>query len=75
MTTQSEMFGCDPVNEMEYIKTTLTYKFSGAAMVITSLLSDAQHLVEYGNNERARQIMNFVKYLVNNAEFMSHQGE
>jgi hypothetical protein len=43
-------------------------------MAITSLLSDAQHLLECGRNDEARKYMNVVKYLVNDKEFMAGTG-
>jgi hypothetical protein len=72
---QMAMFGCIIEEEKKYIMSTLSYKFSGAAMAITSLLSDAQHHLEHGNKDDARKYMNVVKYLVNDEEFMAGKGE
>lgn len=73
--SQMAMFGCIIEEEKAYIMGTVSYKFHGAAMAITSLLSDAQFQMENGRTEDARKYMNVVKYLVNDNEFMSNQGE
>jgi hypothetical protein len=41
---------------------------SGIEMTVMSILSDAQHVLEYGNTERAkdqsRKLMNIAKYIL-----------
>jgi hypothetical protein len=72
--SQIAMFGCNIEEEKAYIMSTVSYTFGGASMAITSLLSDAQHLLECGRNDEARKYMNVVKYLVNDKEFMAGKG-
>ncbi len=62
--TQKQVFGCDIDAFVEQIKGCITYKLSGAAMVIAGLMSDAQEEMEHGNSERARQTLNRAKHLM-----------
>lgn len=73
--SQMAMFGCIIEDEKAYIMDTPTYRGFGYSMPLTSLLSDAQHYLVRGDSESSRKIMNAVKYLLNDKEFMSHQGE
>lgn len=39
-------------------------KLVGTEMTIMSILSDAQHVMEFGDNESARKYMNIAKYIL-----------
>jgi hypothetical protein len=61
-------FGCDPEEFIVEMKKSLTYRLSGKDMVVVSMLSDVQELVFLGQNEKARQMINLVKYIVSSEE-------
>ena len=65
MTHEEEMmFGMSTGQiEREYIKS-FTTMMSGIEMTVISILSDAQHLMEYGQHDRARKLMNVAKYIL-----------
>lgn len=65
MTDQEfQMFGMSKGQiEQEYIKS-FTTMMSGIEMTIISILSDAQHLMEFGQHDRARKLMNVAKYIL-----------
>lgn len=42
----------------------LAYKLTGPGMVIMSMLSDVQEMLQHKDLERARQRINIVKYLI-----------
>lgn len=65
MTDQEfQMFGMSEGQiEQEYIKSFMTM-MSGIEMTVISILSDAQHLMEFGQQDRARKLMNVAKYIL-----------
>lgn len=64
MNKDIEMFGCDIKAFVDVIEVSVTYKLSGANMVIAGLMSDAQEQMSFGDNEGARQSLNKAKYLL-----------
>jgi len=56
-----KMYGCDPAEFIAEMKNGITYKFSGASMVVAGLMSDAQECLSYGDAEVARQTLNLAK--------------
>lgn len=58
------MYGCDIEVFEESVVNSLTYKFSGANMVIAGLMSDAQEVMSFGDFESARKYLNKAKYLL-----------
>lgn len=67
------MFGCTEAEMREAVEQSLTYRFSGAAMYVMSMLSDAQEMVSYGPYdgdtlanilEDQRQLMNRAKWIL-----------
>ena len=59
-----QMFGMSKGQiEQEYIKS-FTTMMSGIEMTVISILSDAQHLMEFGQHDRARKMMNVAKYIL-----------
>lgn len=61
-----EMFGCDIDAFMESVQNSITYKLTGANIVVAGLMSDAQELIteDFYNPEAARQTLNRAKYLL-----------
>ena len=75
MTTQEinqvRMYGCTEAQMREAVESSITYRFSGPAMMVASLMSDAQELIntEYGDvdfnrAEDARQTLNRAKWIL-----------
>ena len=65
------MYGCTEAQMREAVEQSLTFRFSGPAMMAASLMSDAQELInsEYGNfdymrAEDARQCLNRAKWIL-----------
>ena len=65
------MYGCTEAQMREAVEQSLTYRFSGPAMMAASLMSDAQELIntEYGEvdfnrAEDARQTLNRAKWIL-----------
>lgn len=48
------------------VERSLKFYGNDKAMVITSWLSDVQQLIEFGKHEDARQLINQIKWIVNN---------
>ena len=65
------MYGCTEAQMREAVESSITYRFSGPAMMAASLMSDAQELIntEYGEvdfnrAEDARQALNRAKWIL-----------
>jgi hypothetical protein len=65
------MYGCTEAQMREAVESSITFKFSGPAMVVASMMSDAQEMVntEYGDvdsmrAEDARQQLNRAKFVL-----------
>lgn len=68
---QVSMYGCTEAQMREAVESSTTFKFSGPAMVVASMMSDAQEMVstEYGEvdsmrAEDARQQLNRAKWVL-----------
>ena len=68
---QVRMYGCTEVQMREAVESSVTFKFSGPAMVVASMMSDAQEMIntEYGEvdsmrAEDARQQLNRAKFVL-----------
>jgi hypothetical protein len=63
---EREMFGCDIDAFMDVVQDSITYKLTGANMVVAGLMSDAQELLteDFYDPEAARQTLNRAKYLL-----------
>ena len=75
LTTQEirevRMYGCTEAQMREAVESSSTFKFSGPAMIVASMMSDAQEMVstEYGEvdfnrAEDARQQLNRAKWVL-----------
>ena len=65
------MYGCTASQMREAVEQSITYRFSGPAMMAASLMSDAQEMIntEYGEvdhmrAEDARQALNRAKWIL-----------
>lgn len=65
------MYGCTVEQMREAVEQSITYRFSGPAMMAASLMSDAQEMIntEYGEvdymrAEDARQCLNRAKWIL-----------
>ena len=56
-----QMFGCDIEVFMASVRDSISYKLSGANMVVAGLMSDAQEEIAAGMDEQARQTLNRAK--------------
>ena len=68
---QVSMYGCTEAQMREAVESSSTFRFSGPAMVVASMMSDAQEMVstEYGEvdsmrAEDARQQLNRAKWVL-----------
>jgi hypothetical protein len=68
---QVRMYGCTEAQMREAVEQSLTFRFSGPAMMAASLMSDAQEMIntEYGEvdfnrAEDARQALNRAKWIL-----------
>jgi hypothetical protein len=57
----SQMYGCDFQKFLDSVTSSITYKFSGANMIVAGLMSDAQEQMAFGDAEGARQTLNRAK--------------
>lgn len=64
LTWELQAYGSPESQIIESVEDSITFKFSGPGMVIASYLSDAQEVMEFGDNERARQFINIAKMLM-----------
>jgi hypothetical protein len=55
------MYGCNFQDFLENVTNSITYKLSGANMVVAGLMSDAQEQMAFGDTEGARQSLNRAK--------------
>jgi len=61
---QVKMFGCTSAELKESVEASPTFKFDGAAMIVASMLSDAQEELAHGMSEEARQTLNRAKFVL-----------
>ena len=66
---QVGMYGCTESEMREAVETSSTFRFSGPAMVVASMLSDAQEMMAYeqpdfNTIEDQRQLLNRAKFVL-----------
>ncbi len=63
-----KMYGCTEDELRASVESSITFKFSGAAMVAAGLMSDAQELLSMGGTEstreQVRQTLNQAKWIL-----------
>ena len=79
---QVRMYGVTEAGMREAVESSLTFRFSGPAMMAASLLSDAQEMVGYGpyDSDTLANILEDQRQLINRAkwilfEYMMKDGE
>ena len=70
---EQAMYGCTEAELRESIESSITFKFTGAAMVVASMLSDCQEMMAHGPydsdtlsniQEDQRQLLNRAKWIL-----------
>jgi hypothetical protein len=66
---QIGMYGCTEAELRESIESSITFKVSGAAMIVASMMSDAQEMMAYeqpsfATIEAQRQLLNRAKFVL-----------
>jgi hypothetical protein len=66
---QVGMYGCTESQMREAVESSSTFKFSGPAMVVASMMSDAQEMMAYeqpdfNTIEDQRQLLNRAKFVL-----------
>ena len=66
------MYGCTEAQMREAVESGSTFRFSGPAMVVASMLSDAQEMMTYGpyDSDTLANIMEDQRQLLNRAKFV-----
>lgn len=66
------MYGCTQSEMREAVEESLTFRFSGAAMYVASLLSDAQEMTGHGpvDGDTLANIMEDQRQLLNRAKWI-----
>jgi len=57
----SQVYGCNFQEFLAGVTNSITYKLSGANMIVAGLMSDAQEQMAFGDTEGARQTLNRAK--------------
>jgi len=63
------MYGCTEAQMREAVESSITFKFSGPAMVVAGMMSDAQEMMAYEQPdfnviEDQRQLLNRAKFVL-----------
>jgi len=61
---ERSMYGCTEADLRESVESSITFKFSGPAMVAASMMSDAQEELAHGMEEAARKTLNRAKFML-----------
>jgi hypothetical protein len=66
------MYGVTEAGMREAVESSSTFRFSGPAMVVASMMSDAQEMVSYGpyDSDTLANIMEDQRQLLNRAKFV-----
>ena len=66
------MYGVTEAGMREAVESSSTFRFSGPAMVVASMLSDAQEMMAYGpyDSDTLANIMEDQRQLLNRAKFV-----
>ena len=70
---ERSMYGCTEAELRESVESSITFRFTGAGMVVASMLSDCQEMMAYGPydsdtlaniQEDQRQLLNRAKWVL-----------
>ena len=67
-------YGVDTLELDNLIHSPMT-QITGLDMLVMSILSDAQHVLEHGDHDTARQFMNRAKYILSHRMKEKHNGD
>jgi hypothetical protein len=69
---QIRMYGATEAQMREAVESSTTFKFSGPAMVVAGMMSDAQEMVSYGpyDSDTLANILEDQRQLLNRAKFV-----
>ncbi len=72
LRNERKMYGCTVDQMREAVEDSITFKFSGPAMVAMSLMSDAQEMVAYGpyDGDTLANIMETQRQTLNQAKWI-----
>jgi hypothetical protein len=64
-----KMYGCTAAELRESVEDSITFKCAGPAMLVASIMSDAQEILAFGGNsdetrEQVRQMLNQAKWIL-----------
>jgi hypothetical protein len=59
-----KMYGCTEARLRESVESSVTFKFSGPAMIVAGMMSDAQEEIAHGMDEAARKTLNRAKFVL-----------
>lgn len=68
MDNHTILFGCQESDLKEAIEASTQPYMGGHCMLAMSILSDAQELIIMGADDRARQMINRAKYVINDLD-------
>jgi hypothetical protein len=70
--SEVRMYGCTEAQMREAVESGITFKLSGPAMVVASMMSDAQEMVGYGpyDGDTLANILEDQRQLLNRAKFV-----
>ena len=63
---EEQCYGISQADIERHYMQSLTAKLSGLEMVVMSVLSDAQELMDFGEAEQARKQINIAKFILSN---------
>ena len=72
---EKNCYGLTEADIREEYLGSLTAKLCGPEMVAMSILSDAQHMLEFNDKDRARKFMNIAKFILSEMMEAKRAGE
>ena len=69
---QINMYGCTEADLRDSVESSITFRTSGPAMIVASMMSDAQEMVNYGpyDSDTLANILEDQRQLLNRAKFV-----
>ncbi len=69
---QIRMYGCTEADLRESVESSITFKFSGPAMIAASMMSDCQEMVSYGpyDSDTLANILESQRQTLNRAKWV-----
>ena len=69
---ERSMYGCTEAELRESVESSITFKFTGAGMVVASMLSDCQEMIAHGpyDSDTLANILEDQRQLLNRAKWV-----